>query len=55
MGMGLAGPTGFRYLSVRISPGHEAAMLQQVSTTFAVIPFRRPLTAEWIRAWSIVA
>jgi putative ABC transport system permease protein len=39
---------GFRYLSVRILPGHEAAVLQQLTTAFAAMPSRRPFAAEWL-------
>ena len=39
---------GFRYLSVRILPGHEAAVLQQLTTAFAAMPSRRPFAMEWL-------
>jgi putative ABC transport system permease protein len=39
---------GTRYLSVRILPGHEAAVLQQLTTAFAAMPSRRPFATEWL-------
>lgn len=39
---------GTRYLSVRIIPGHEAAVQQQLAKAFAEMPSRRPFTTEWL-------
>jgi putative ABC transport system permease protein len=39
---------GTRYLSVRIIPGHEAAVQQQLAKAFAEMPSRRPFSTEWL-------
>ncbi len=39
---------GYGWLSVRVQPGHEAAVQQQLTKAFAEMPSRRAFSTEWL-------